>query len=77
MDTPANLPPPLAEQIDRLFDALKSMPELLREGRAYGIAIGLSPALAEQMMRRHGADAATVFHNTWRVDPKASPSAST
>ena len=76
MDTPTNSPSIFAEQIDRLFEALNSMPELLREGRAYGIAVGLSPALAEQMMRQRGAEAETVFHNTWRVDPKASPFAS-
>jgi hypothetical protein len=70
------VPPHLAEQIDRLFLTLKSMPELLQTGRAYGLAVGLSPALAQQMVLRHGEDAASVFLNIWRVDPAKSPSAS-
>jgi hypothetical protein len=72
-DEPA---PHLAEQIDRLFLTLKSMPELLQTGRAYGLAVGLSPALVQQMVVRHGEDAASVILNTWRVDPAKAPSAS-
>lgn len=61
--------PIYAEQIDRLFLALKSMPELLQVGRTYGLAVGLSPILAQQMVLRHGEEAASVILNTWRVDP--------
>lgn len=68
-DEPA---PHLVEQIDRLFAVLQSMPELLQTGRAYGLVVGLSPALAQQMVLRHGEEAASVFHNTWRVDPSTS-----
>ena len=60
------------EQIDKLFFTLKSMPELLQTGRAYGLAVGLSPALAREMARRHGEEAASVFLNTWRVDAATS-----
>ncbi|WP_428490619.1 hypothetical protein [Rhodopila sp.] len=59
-----NVPPHLAEQIDRLFLALKSMPELLQTGRAYGVTVGLSPALAQQMTSVHGEEASAVILNT-------------
>jgi hypothetical protein len=65
------LPPLLAEQIDKLFSILKSMPELLQTGRAYGLVVGLSPVLGGEMVRRHGEAAAPVLANVWRVDPSS------
>ena len=66
-------PPHLMEQIDRLFAVLQSMPELLQTGRAYGLTVGLSPALAQQMVLRHGDEAKSVVLNTWRIDPLTPP----
>lgn len=64
-DEPA---PHLVEQIDRLFLTLKSMPELLQTGRAYGLAVGLSPVLGREMARRHGDEAMSVLANVGLVD---------
>ena len=63
------LPPLLVEQIDKLYSILKSMPELLQIGRAYGLVVGLSPRFGGEIMRRHGEAAAPVLANVWRVDP--------
>jgi hypothetical protein len=63
---------PYDVQIDRIFEALLAAEPLLTTGRAYGggLVIGLSPALAAIMVRRHGERAEMVLNNTWRVDPK-------
>jgi hypothetical protein len=70
MSEEPKLPPVLAEQIDKLFSILKSMPELLQTGRPYGLVVGLSPVLCGEMVRRHG-EAAAVLANVWRVDPSS------
>jgi hypothetical protein len=70
----SKLPPIYAEQIDELFRALKSIPALLQQGRTYGLAVGLSPVLVQQMLLRHGEEANLILLNTWRVDPTKSPS---
>ena len=62
------VPPHLLEQIDKLFLTLKSMPELLQTGRAYGLGVGLSPALGREMAQRHGEDATSVLMNVRPVD---------
>jgi hypothetical protein len=60
---------PYDEQIDRIFEALAGARDLLATGRSDGLVIGLAPALAEIMTRRHGERAEMVINNTWRVDP--------
>jgi hypothetical protein len=60
---------PYKEQIDHIFEALLASEQLLTTGRSLGLVIGLSPALAEDIARRHGERFATVLNNTWRVDP--------
>ena len=57
------------DQIDRIFEALMAAESLLAVGRADGLVIGLSPALAANIARRHGERAEMVLNNTWRVDP--------
>src|SRR4051812_34095564 len=59
-----------AEHIDRLFKGLVAAHQLLATGRSDGLVIGLSPALAEIIARRHGERAELVLNNTWRVNPK-------
>jgi hypothetical protein len=58
----------LTEQIDVLFRMLKSVIVLLCQGRAYGLRVGLSPALAAMLQLRHQDDAALVLANTSRVE---------
>ena len=71
MSEQPSISPVFAEQIDRLFAVLMSSPELLQQGRSHGLAVGLSPAIVAEMIRRHGEDAAEIMNNTWRVDSKA------
>jgi hypothetical protein len=68
-------PPPqqYAQQIDRIYWALKDAQVLLETGRAYGFVVGLSPALAQQIHLRHGDEAASVLANVWSVDPQKPP----
>jgi hypothetical protein len=62
---------PYKEQIDGIFETLLASEQLLTTGRSLGLVIGLSPALAEDIARRHGERAAAVLDNTWRVDPQS------
>ena len=71
-DDPKLTPGNFAEQIDCLFAALQQATDLLTVGRAYGFCVGLSPALAAEIAKRHGEAAARVLSNTWRVDPTQS-----
>jgi hypothetical protein len=66
--TPANF----GKEIDCLFAALQQVADLLALGRAYGLCVGLSPALAAEIAKRHGDAATTVLSNTWRVNPTRS-----
>ena len=66
--TPANF----SKEIDCLFAALQQVTGLLALGRAYGLCVGLSPALAAEIVKRHGEAGARVVNNTWRVNPTRS-----
>lgn len=53
------VPPQIAAQMKLLYQALVMCPDLLREGRKYGLRVGLSADAVAMIKRDHG-DAANV-----------------
>jgi hypothetical protein len=54
MESPLNLPAELLRQADAIFAALIANPELLEQGRAYGLRFGISPLGAVLLAGRYG-----------------------
>lgn len=58
-----HIPDPLLLELDQLFLGLANTMSLLREGRRYGVRIGLTQASIDAIRLRHGDAAKAVLAN--------------
>lgn len=63
MATKRPIPAELAGEAEVLFQALRQCPHLLQVGRAFGLRVGLSKGLSDQMRDRHGDESLPVVAN--------------
>lgn len=61
--TVAGLPDEGLAQVDAIYCGLKAASDILSQGRMYGLAVAVSPAIATIIRARHGIEAEAVLAN--------------
>jgi len=61
------IPPVLFYQLNIVYEALAKCPQLLQQGRSFGVQVGLTPKAIDLLLQEYGPDHSFVLDNVRRL----------